>query len=381
MVLFASDSCNTLVSLERDNKHFYTDYSKSTGYVEEEYARTEIFLPANDFDLEDDSQPIYLPISGRCDEYLKHIPEIVERCDELLANDPVAFNEKSNRQRILYVGQGEVAHALPLQCDVLATDKATTCHMLALRSESQHHIPLTSLTHIDDTTYESCIRSMVIEHLSHHQDRFQDEKKEEMNFSDNRVMLQLHLVGGFEDADNTSSNISNWILRLFAELAKDFKESMKMTLQTCALSSLNDNGYRCPIARGLAIDLRSGNVFLAKVDERLTGPAADVRAVRVWSELKSLSVIHTSSSDGIRIDAFSYSPLPDMKQLLRLPDELLLKFTSTSPEVEEQGFCDAVRSTVHFLLEVPCTQVFGPSRERSLIFHRVGASNTWRRAQ
>lgn len=380
MVLITSDSCNTLVSLERDNKYDGENDSKSAGYVEESYIQTVLFLPADDF-LFEDSQQIYLPVAGRCDEYLRHIPEIVEACDELLANEPVVFDEKSS-ERILYVGQGEVAHAVLQQCDVLVTDKATTCHMIALRSESRDQIPLASLTHIDDTTYESCIRSMVLEHLAHHtQNGFQEEKKEEMELSNDRVQLQLHIVGGFEDADGTSPRITNWILRLFAQLAHDFKESMKMTLQTCAVSSLNDNGYSNPIARGLAIDTRSGKVFLTKVDHSVTGPVTELRALRVWSERNSLSIIHAASSHGIQIEAFSFAPLPEMKQLLQLPDELLLQLTSTSPDVEEEGFCDAVRSTVRFLLEVPCSKVFGPSREQSLFFRRVGDSNLWKRTQ
>jgi hypothetical protein len=377
MVIVTSDSCNTLVSLDRDTKYNGTSSSNLAGY-EEAYNKTEIYLPTDDFS-DDYAQPIYFPVAGRVDEYLKHHPEIVEGCDQLLANDPVVLDVSSS-DRILYVGQGEVAHALPTQCDVLVTDRATTCHMLALRSESQFHLPLTSLTHIDDTTYDSCIRSMVYEHLTHHQDRFQEEKKEETDLSHDLINLQLHVVGGFEDSEECSSNISSWLLRLLAELADDFKDSIKMTLQTCAISSLNDNGYRCPIARGLAIDLRTGEACLAKVDQAITGPAPQLRAVRVWSGLKSLNVIHTSSSNGLRLEAFSYAPIADIEQLLKLPDHLLLQFTSTSPDVEEWGFCDDVRSTLQFMIDVPCSKVFGPSADHSLFFLRKGASNTcWKR--
>jgi hypothetical protein len=377
MVIITSDSCNTLVSLERDTKYDDTNSSRSAEYEEAyQYNQTNIYLPADDFG--DKAQPIYFPVAGRVDEYLKHLPEVVEGCDQLLANGPVVLDESST-DRILYVGQGEVAHALPTQCDVLVTDKATTCHMLALRSESQEHVPLTSLTHIDDTTYESCIRSMVYEHLTHHQDQFQEEKKDEFDLSHDLINLQLHVVGGFEDVEESSAAISSWLLRLLAEIAEDFKDSINMTLQTCAISSLNDNGYRCPIARGLAIDLRTGEAFLAKVDQAITGPAPQLRAVRVWSGLQSLNVIHTSSSNGLALAAFSYAPIAEMEQLIELPDDLLLQFTSTSPDVEEDSFCADVRSTLQFMIEVPCSKVFGPSAGDSLVFLRKGASNTWKR--
>lgn len=377
MVIATSDSCNTLVSLERDNKQYASNSSKAVLPHGDEYVLTDLYLPADDFGDDLSQQQIYLPVAGRLDQYVKHLPEIVEGCDQILANEPVIYDEQST-ERIIYVGQGEVAHAVSRQCDILVTDKATTCHMVALRSESTNMPSLTSLTHIDDTAYESCIRTMISEHLVHHHGRFEEEKKEDIDFLDDLIQLKVHIVGGFEDADGASSNISNWLLKLFAELARDFKDSIKMTLETCAVSSLNDNGYQCPIARGLAIDLRSGEVFLAKSNQSV--PAAQLRAVRIWSGLKSLSVIHTGSSNDLRVGAFSYTPIPEMKQLIELPDHLVLQFTSTSPDVEEDGFCASVRSTLRYLLEVPCTEAFGLSVNQPLVFRRIGTSNSWKRA-
>jgi protein N-terminal asparagine amidohydrolase len=278
------------------------------------------------------------------------------------------------------VGQGEVAHAVSSQCDVLVTDRATTCHMLALRSESQDRIPLTSMAHIDTTAYESCIRSMVLEHLEHHTTRsgVQEEKKDDFDFSnDSRISLKLHLVGGFEDSEGCSFKISDWLLRHFSVLAREFQDSIKMSLETCSISSMNDNGYSAPIGRGLAIDLRTGVAFLANVDHGLTGPVPELRAIRNWSDESSLSIIHTSRSQFIEIHPFSYTPLQETQQLINLPDELLLQYTSTSPDAEEEGFCETVRASLRFLLVTPCSKVFS-STIQPLVFQRSGSSNNWR---
>jgi hypothetical protein len=381
MVIATSDSCNTLVSLENGIKQVHAT-SNEYGFQEEEYVRTELYLPVDELDFGDEQtqQAIYLPVSGRVDEYLKHVPQVVEACDELLANPPRVFNGES-QERILYVAQGEVAHAVQLQCDVLVSDKATTCHIVGLRSEFSDNLPLTSLTHIDGTSYGSCIRSMVREHVAHHQTSFKEEKKTDGSVFDNRIDLQVHVVGGFDDIESTSSNTSNWLMHLLAQIAEDEKDSIKMSLKTCAITSLNDNGYACPIGRGLGIDLRTGKAFLAKVEKEVAGPATELRSVRLWSGANSLSLIHTAKSNDVCIEAFTYGAFPELEQLLQLPDQIMLQYTSSSPDVEEPDFCNSVRSTLRFLRDIQCNSLFGPCVDRSLSFRRTGASNSWKRTQ
>jgi len=371
MVLIVSDSCNTLVTLDGEHKQCFSNDSTPQLHGDLECSSRPKGLSSTDLL----SIPNYLPGSGSVEEYLRRCRHIMDSRDKLHANGPLIFDENTS-ERILYVGQGEVAHALPHQCDYLVSDKATTCHILALRSEFCGNLPFTSLTHIDDTVYEGCLRSMVREHLAHHNNQGDDK----FDFSDSRIKFQLDIVGGFEDSDNFSSKITNWILRVFATIAREYQDKIEVTLRTCAVSSLNDNGYRCPITRGLAIHLKSGSIYAAKVHQAVAGPAVELRAARVWSVRECLSVIHTASSGNfMHIEPFSYSSSPDFKQLLYHSDERLLQLTSTSPDVEEEGFCDAVRSMVRFVIEVPCFKVFGPFATKSLHFERVGTSNNWKR--
>lgn len=369
MVIQTSDSCNTLVSSDGGYKIESPDQSYDY-WAPERYEKTEIHLCVDDDCDHVRDEQIHLPLDGRVDHYLKNLSGVREACDEFLAN-PVRLLNASSNDRILYVAQGEIAHATAKQCDLLASDKATTCHLLALRSESYGCVPLTSLAHIDSSNYEKCIWSMVEEHLLHHRIVAEEEK-----FEPNLIELDVQVVGGYEDRG--SYNLSNWLMKVLADIAREFKDELKFNLKTCAISSLNDNGYLSPIARGLSIDTRSGKVALAKVADEVAGPARNLRSVRLWSELPALSVIHTATSTEIRIDAFSFAPFPELEQLLSLPDQMMLQCTSSSPDVEELGFCDSIRSSLRFLLETPCTKVFGSRVDRPLIFKREGSSNNWK---
>jgi hypothetical protein len=379
MVIATNDSCNTLVSLDVDVKNL-DSISSSNGSPEQEFVQTEIYLPADEFcciDVEYE-QSMYLPLNTRVDHYLKNIPQLMDGCDELLANTPRVFN-KDSRDRILYVAQGEVAHSLSSQCDILVSDKATTCHIVAFRSKLKGNASLTSLTHIDGASYESCIRAMVAEHIIHHQGYSEEEKKSEDFSICEKIAFEIHVMGGFEDADSASLEISAWLMGLLVRIADEQKDVLKMTLKTCAISSMNDNGYECPIGRGLGIDLRSGEVFLAKVEEEVAGPEASLRSVRLWpgAESRELSVIHSSRCDGVTILPFEFKAFGQINQLLRLPDNVLVQYTSTSPYAEEPDFCASIRESLVYLRDKTCDGVFGPGVDKPLVYRRSGRSNSW----
>jgi hypothetical protein len=339
------------------------------------FRRTRLYCMADGLD-----ERIRLPIiSTRVDHYLKNIPQLMDGCDELLANTPRVFN-KDSRDRILYVAQGEVGHSLSSQCDILVSDKATTCHIVAFRSKLKRNASLTSLTHIDGASYESCIRAMVAEHIIHHQGYSEEEKKSEDFSICEKIAFEIHVMGGFEDADSASLEISAWLMGLLVRIADEQKDVLKMTLKTCVISSMNDNGDECPIGRGLGIDLRSGEVFLAKVEEVVAGPAVQLRSARTLSDWQpqELSVIHSLESDRIAIQPFFYAPFDEIDELLRLRDDALLQKTSTSPYVEEPDFCRCIRSTLKYLKDVKCETVFGPGMDTPLLFERSGRWNSWK---
>lgn len=403
IAIHTSDSCNTLVSL--DNHH--DARSKPQGRLSScsgsccpsnvEFRKTSLLLAVDELDLSDNSldndssygytycsceslesdaeqrQSLFLPSAAPVDEYLQSVPALRETCDELLSCSHHRFTE-AYPEKVLYVHQGEVAHALASQCDVLVSDRATTCHILALRSSTtgaKKEEAMTSLTHIDSDQYEMSVREMIQAHKEHHGD-------EAMEI----IEMDIHILGGFVDEEGHSQKISNWLMHLLADIASEEVDSIQMRLQTCAISSMNDNGFQCPVGRGLAVHLATGRVFLAKASPQVVGPQMSLRNARLWSaggpQTHSLHVMHTTTSNDIIISPFAFQALPGMDKLMSLPDEILLEYTSTSPCVEEEDFCHTVRATLRFLLEVPSARVFGRLCDRTLRFvRRHQHSNEW----
>ncbi len=340
---------------------------------------------------------------------------------------------RRDQDRLLYVAQGERANATSDQYSVLMSDKATTCHILAFHSRTnstrcKRSLPMASLTHLDGPHYEQCVRDMIQEHLDHHRSKnprnqcrrkrkfAEEEKKSDCEAQDEsteslieNVTIDIHLMGGFDDDDSSSSSITEWLLRLLARVAKEFKDQrigVQMVMKTLVVSSSNnkvdDHNNNCPIGRGLGIDLYTGRVFLTDTqnDSSSSGPVSVLRSVRLWSrgcepnESHRLSVVHTSKDvddlwtsigygrdNVIRkeyslfwVQPFRFRSIPDVDVLLRLPNEILLQYTSTSPEVEEAGFCKDVRASMAFLkhqcetMNVDGSSYFGEAFDRPMVF-------------
>jgi len=335
--------------------------------------------------------------------------EVLKASREQLLNSKRRKVFTREQDRLLYVAQGERANGTSDQYDVVMSDKATTCHIVAFRSSTTRKgdLPLTSLTHLDGPTYEQCVRDMVQEHLEHHsrdmsrnesrrkRAKFVEEEKksddcrepqeESKNNLEKDVTIDIHIMGGFDDSDSSSSSITDWLLRLLARMAKEFKDQsvrVQMVMKTLVVSSSNNTvdsrKSNCPIGRGLGVDLRTGDVFLpdTQEDSSSNGPVSVLRSVRLWSrccagegQSHRLSVVHTTkdvdnlwssfgydANNDIRkeyclfwVQPFRFKSIPDADVLLGLPDELLLQYTSTSPDVEEAGFCKDVRASITFL--------------------------------
>ena len=342
----------------------------------------------------------------------------------------------------------------------MMSDKATTCHIIAFRSsssccttttsnDSDSDLPLTSLTHLDGPHYDQCIRDMIDEHIHHHQQQsnqpvdIEEEKKcddydynNNINNSKNNVItIEIHIMGGFNDDDSSSSTITDWLLRLLAQIANEYKNKfeqqqhqvvqppkVQMVIKTLAVSSSNNQQVPLnnsnnnnnntvidsPIGRGLGIDLRSGEVFLAKCNNNTHadtstsvigfgsgGPVPILRSVRLWCREQhhhhqlsavhtvqdvnnlwnSISILDTNNSINnnnnrnqkkiarndyqlfwVQPIEFNSCNITNFDSLLQLEDDILLQYTSTSPNVEEDGFCEDVRSSLQFLKESKSSQ-------------------------
>jgi hypothetical protein len=375
MVIANSDSTGTLVSLddETNNKGmtialgssptsiaFETSSSSSR---ERGFVKTCISVP--EVKGLHSQSTLILPQLSDVDTYLQYHPSIVDRAYELLSQSPVEYTAQS-RERILYVSQGEIAHAVSLQTDILVSDRATTCHILAWRSCSDSNVLLATLTHLDGTTYEKCLRKAMAQHVHHH--------------NGSPMQVDLHIVGGYCDSHGTSVSITNWLLPLLADLSAEYQDIMTMSLQTCAVSALNDNGWDSPTGRGLAMDVRTGRVHVAHCESSVMGPMTTLRSVRLWSAQghAQLTCVHSHQSNVMVIPPFQYQPFESLDALLALPDDVFLKYTSTSPECEEADFVPQVRKTLTFLRTTPWREAF--PHFTCLVFRRAGSSNVWKAA-
>ena len=324
-----------------------------------------------------ESNPNYLSVT----DYLQQIPTVMESIQKLKSKPPVHLN-KSDSRRIINVLQAEVAHATSEQADILVSDKATTCHILALRSTLIHgsgdgerasssSATLASIAHIDQPTYISCIQGMVDVHKRHHG-------------VGNKMRLEVHLVGGFNDKKGSSQRLTEHLLHVMALI--DLQErNIDVIVKTCCVSDLNDDGSRAPLGRGLAITIESGDVFLASVDETVAGPAAILRNCRLWSapfgQPPRLCSIHTPLSNQVVVYPFDFEWNEDFMYLCSLTDEELLKETSTSPEVEEEGYCDQVRASLNFMKDHSIKDIFGPADGRKVLLYKRSSRegpNEWK---
>mmetsp|Transcript_12377 Transcript_12377/g.19032 ORF Transcript_12377/g.19032 Transcript_12377/m.19032 type:complete len:569 (+) Transcript_12377:110-1816(+) len=323
---------------------------------------------------------IILPIGGRVDEYLINSYAALREANRCFLIKRYRSFTKECSERLVYIHQGEVGHTLLNHCDIILSDMATTCHILALRSESNSSMPMTTLTHIDGTFYDDCVHKMIIAHMHYYQKKYSKQKKGCVNsrYDKELLIMDVNIVGGFDDRRSLSAKISTWLLHLLAALAERYKDVMKIRIKTCAISLMNDDGNAKPIGRGMGMDVRTGEVFLAKADLAVTGPAQQLRMAHVWAGRDTLSVVKTIASDAICIEPFFYDVFPNLNTYLKMPDHKMIKRTSTSPDAEEANFCSDVRKTLRFVRELDCARVFGPGIDHPLIFERV-SRNDWKR--
>jgi len=351
------------------------------------------------------------------------------RCDPQMRRvDPPQHRliTSSNAGRVINVLQGEIAHCTSSQADILVSDEATTCHIVALWSryidsksdEGQDSTEfngnvLATLTHIDRPGYKGCVRNAIDEHIKYHsvqsrQITDDDDTEDVINscahqasFEKGIIDISIHILGGFDDQDSRSIEIASSVLQTLAAVSSECNYNaarrrlpqVHMALKTCAVASANDDGTRCPLGRGLGLEVESGSVFLAEVaDDRAAvngsvsaqGPEVTLRSVRLWassfhlprSEQETrLIVIHRPDSEFLCVESFFFDHHSNAQRLLDLrSDEKLLHITSTSPDVEKPNFVAKVRESLTYMNQNKSKNVFPLGQ--AINFERVGL-NGW----
>ncbi|XP_019644276.1 PREDICTED: protein N-terminal asparagine amidohydrolase-like isoform X1 [Branchiostoma belcheri] len=236
--------------------------------------------------------------------------------------------------RVLYVNQREYAATGPSDDVVqfIGSEDATTCHIAVLRHTG---CGVSCVAHFDGTGTREGIRGMMgyVGELSH-------------NCTEGR--LELHLVGGFCD-DRCMSE------QLTVELIEEFNRVKdNIYLKTACVSELNNvvkGKVHWPIIYGLAVDVRSGEIFPAKFTDK--GPDQALRHARSYTGKHEMLNIYDPTKQELNIGPFQYRQFHDAHSWLEQPDHIILKYLSTSPLVEPPDFVENTRAALKFLLEHP----------------------------
>ncbi|XP_074601343.1 N-terminal amidohydrolase 1 [Brevipalpus obovatus] len=236
----------------------------------------------------------------------------------------------------LYVLQREFALVNPSDpyVNILGTDAATTCNMVVLRHPETG---MTACGHFDGSGTEDCIREMI-------------RKVHNSGTSiDIHSGLELHMIGGFIDANGYSKDLCQKILCSF------HRQAISIHLITACICEVNNTvrgGVNLPIVRGIAVYVKTGEIFPASFVDK--GPDVPLRSSRLLtSGSPGMLEIYDSYNGFMKIGPFNYQPVRGIDLWLAGGDDLILKHLSTSPEAEDANFVNETRRTLTFIRDNP----------------------------
>uniref|UniRef100_A0A7N4NMR4 N-terminal asparagine amidase n=1 Tax=Sarcophilus harrisii TaxID=9305 RepID=A0A7N4NMR4_SARHA len=159
--------------------------------------------------------------------------------------------------------------------------------------------------------------------------------------------LEVHLVGGFNDDRQLSQKLTNQLLHEFDRQEDDIH------LMTFCVTELNDreeNENHFPIICGIAINIKTAEIFRASFPER--GPEEELRSARSLTGGPMIN-IYDAKTEQLHIGPYFWMPFPHVDFWLQQDDKQLLENLSTSPLAEPPHFVPHIRSTLMFLKKYP----------------------------
>ena len=261
-------------------------------------------------------------------------PVLSTRSETLYAQSPVV----QSPVKLLYVLQREFAVVSPTddKIDVLGSEDATTCHLLALRHTGSG---VTALAHFDGCGMDEALERMIVKMLD-----------ASRGFPEGG-RIEAHVVGGFVDDRQES-------VRLFQKLFALFRHSRHdVHLVTACVCDANDviktNGVHFPILYGVAVDCKTGTVFPATFPDK--GPDMALRAARHFtgSNRKTVIDIYDVRNKRLVLDAFHLDPWEEASLWIQQPDDFILNYLSTSPKQEPGDFVPSLKETLRFIIYNP----------------------------
>jgi len=252
--------------------------------------------------------------------------ELTSRSKEVLQKP---IHKVSKDDNFLYVGQREMAVcSSDDNIDILGSEDATTCHIVIFRDMSKES-SVTGIAHIDS---EDPSQFLALENAL-------------LAKSGSGRKFEVSLMGGYNDEKESSILISEFLLDSM------INSQVVYQLKIACIGKINTmvrDGVHWPLTYGAAVDISTGHVTCATFEYH--GPDPDIRSL--WCE-EGLHNIYDSASGQIVIFPFQYSTWRYPDRWLEQPDEIILKYCSTSPLVEPPTFCDSMRAMFRRMLSDP----------------------------
>jgi len=237
---------------------------------------------------------------------------------------------------VLYVNQREFAATVPEDemTKYIGSDSATTCSIVCIRHTGSRAV---ALSHLDGSNTKDAIASMImsIQAMTHAKD-------------DQLGQLNIHIIGGYLDEKETSKELTCEIL----EACHNRHELI--TLRSLCVLSKNTEFFADkprPILYGIAVEVHGGYCFPAKFMYK--GPEIPLRTARLFRGSPDTLNIYDCNHYELQIGPFGYKNWPEAEKLLLLPDALIRKYLSTSPEVEKEDFAYGTKEALKCILQHP----------------------------
>lgn len=299
---------------------------------------------------------------------------------------------------ILYVAQHEYAVIGPFHPGsgdprapaFVASDEATTCHLVGLREPGTGVV---ALAHVDSE--EAAAAGLAAMERRLWEEVGARAQGQGASSSSSRV-LDVWIVGGYDARQGSRSGGELLTARILAYFADQGDVAVTYRLQAALVSGTNTTalpppypsglgagGVPAPRCRSLGFCLRTGRAFTGAIPQEVKGPLRALRALRLWgwgargmSEVvyRPPAAASAASSTGgsvvdddggtVLVAPFRYRGDAQARALLAVEDDAqLVAFTSTSPEAEAPSFALEMRETLRLLVGSRPEDFFGPAAD------------------
>nr|GEU95157.1 protein N-terminal asparagine amidohydrolase [Tanacetum cinerariifolium] len=281
-------------------------------------------------------------------------------------------SQSSVQAKCVYVFQSEYAIADPARVEIIGTDEATTCVGIVIRNNKSG---MTFCAHLDSPDVVDNDLSEMLKLVSD---------------SDDNTILDVHLVGAFDDSAPRVREIrkrKEYSFPLCIKIVEKLAESkLKFQIQNFQVLEHNTRrdpeGNAYPIFHGLLVKTSSGSAVPASFDRSTRCPDEIIRRIRLGASFEDTKLAgrlidtYKTQSDSFVITPFSWGThqLHTAKVMRHLSDPEILDCTSTSPTAEGPDFVDNQKRIWEYLRQHPDSKEVFPST-KARVFKRTGGTN------